>query len=316
MSIRSFWSARNRVLFWTPLGGLGDVLMQRMLYDNVKRLMPDCEIHVACMQSYHEAVADHPAVCGLHPALGVDLSTFIAHYKTCVTPANAYENHYGIGCRLNRSDIWGLFCGFELQTHDMNIRLDRQTLASCRRRLLELCRDPSLPVTLLAPVSAVRTKSLLPEQLRAVVEASSGTNLVYTHKCEVPELESLGVRGVHGTGLREWMHTVAAADYVVSVDTAAFHLAGGLGKPLVGVFTFANGKTYGRYYDFVLVQRHVDDGDWDCGPCYNYKACSKTSGEIKPCLSEIPAKTIRDAIAKMYEKWPSGSPDRVSYGNL
>ena len=311
MTIRQFWAARNRILFWIPLGGLGDILMQRMLFDGARSVLPEAEIHVACVESYHDAVRDHPAVSALHPALGVDLSQYIVHYKTCVTPANRYENHHGLGCRLHRSDIWAMFCGFGLQGHSMNIRLDPSLLESCRARLRGSCRKPGMPVTILAPVSAVATKSLLPDQLEAVVEAAQETNIFYSHKCRLPELERMGVDGLHGTGLREWMHLIASADYVVSVDTAAFHLAGGLGKPLVGIFTFANGKVYGKYYDFILVQRHVDDGDWDCGPCYDYKSCPKTSGEIKPCLSELPAHSIAKAVRAMFERWPHGGSGRV-----
>jgi len=45
-------------------------------------------------------------------------------------------------------------------------------------------------------------------------------------------------------------------------------LAGGLGKPLCGIFTFADGKIYGKHYDFVLVQKHRDNGNWNCGSCF------------------------------------------------
>ena len=65
-----------------------------------------------------------------------------------------------------------------------------------------------------------------------------------------------------------WLNLVAASDYVISIDTGTFHIAGALKKPLVGVFSFTDGKIYGKYYDFVLVQKHRDNGDWDCGPCY------------------------------------------------
>jgi hypothetical protein len=81
-------------------------------------------------------------------------------------------------------------------------------------------------------------------------------------------------------------------------------LAGELKKPLVGVFTFADGKVYGRYYDFVLVQKHRDNGDWDCGPCYNWGNCTKTEKVPKPCLTEITAEMIIEGVDKMFDKWP------------
>ena len=73
---------------------------------------------------------------------------------------------------------------------------------------------------------------------------------------------------------------------------------------MTGIFTFANGKTYGKYYDFILVQKHMDDGNWDCGPCYNYRICPKTQKELKPCLTELTEKEIKEGINKMFKKWP------------
>jgi hypothetical protein len=78
-----------------------------------------------------------------------------------------------------------------------------------------------------------------------------------------------------------------------------------MGKPLVGVFTFADGTVYGRYFDFVLVQKHRNnDPEWTCGPCYNWGACPKTKSNPKPCLTEITVEMLLEGVDKMLEKWP------------
>jgi hypothetical protein len=251
-----------------------------------------------------DCVRDHPLIKQVHPSTKVNLNDFIAYWKTCVVTTNKYENAYGKLCDLNRSDIWALYCGFDLKSHDMRLRMDSQMTRSCREKMDSMFTDRGKPIAMLCPVSAVISKSLLPWQIEEVVEACRDLNLVGTHRSPILELEKHGVRGIYGVGLKEWMHYVNAADYVISVDTAAFHLAGGLKKPLTGIFTFANGKTYGKYYDFVLVQRHFDDGDWDCGPCYNYKACPRSKGDIKPCLTDIKRGSIAAAIQDMLIKWP------------
>jgi len=113
---------------------------------------------------------------------------------------------------------------------------------------------------------------------------------------------------IHGVGMRQWLSVINQADYVVSVDTAVFHAAGGMKKPLVGIFTFADGKVYGKYFDFFLVQRHRDeDPTWTCGPCYNWGACPKTQQNPKPCLTEITAEMILERVDRMLEKWPKGA---------
>ncbi len=303
-SVRSFHNDRGKILFWLPLGGLGDVLMQRMLFWDAQRIFPEAEIHFACHGPYCDAVRDHPCVKRVLPSSEVNLEDYMMHWRTCVVPANKYEDYHGIDCRLHRSDIWGLYCGYEITNHDMHFRLDPTLLARCREWMQSRKKFPEAPSVLLAPISAVKTKSLTAEQIMAVVDATEGMNLFGCHKKELKLLSEIGLPGVYDRSILEWMHFVAASDYVVSVDSAAFHMAGGLRKPLVGIFTFANGKTYGKYFDFVLLQKHRDDGGWDCGPCYNYKACPKEHGEIKPCLTEISPAMIRRAVGKMLERWP------------
>jgi ADP-heptose:LPS heptosyltransferase len=93
-------------------------------------------------------------------------------------------------------------------------------------------------------------------------------------------------------------------DYMITVDTAAFHLAGGLRKPLCGIFTFADGKVYGKHYDFTLVQKHRDNGNWECGPCFKFGNCIKSRKQLKPCLTEITETEIISGIDEMFKKWP------------
>ena len=156
----------------------------------------------------------------------------------------------------------------------------------------------------LAPVSKMQTKTLLPEQLKAVIEATRDCNVFGLHTTEIKGLKELGLPTVSNISLDDWMYYIAAADYVISVDTAAFHMAGGLKKPLVGIFTFADGKAYGKYFDFILVQKHRDNGNWDCGPCYKVGNCPKCSKGPKPCLTELKPEEISDGIRKMFQRWP------------
>jgi hypothetical protein len=62
MGLREFYEKRNKILIIRGCGGLGDILMHRMMFEDFKRLMPDGEIHFACPSYYHGAVEDHPFV--------------------------------------------------------------------------------------------------------------------------------------------------------------------------------------------------------------------------------------------------------------
>ena len=305
MSLRRFNEIRNKVLFCHEYGGLGDVLMHRMLFPEVKRLMPDALIGFSCHKNFMEAVCDHPMIDELLDARNTDKNQYLVHYDTSVWTANKYENHFGKDCKANRADIWAYYCGFKISNHDMILNLDPTVVKEYRARMGRY-RTNREPIVLLAPVASVKTKSLLPEQVDIIRSKTKGYNLVGIHHKEIPLFSDMGIPLICDTTVRDWMHYTAAADYVISVDTSTFHLAGGLGKPLLGIFTFANGKTYGKYYDFVLVQKHRDDGDWECGPCYDYKSCPKSSGDVKPCLSEIGDVQLSEGIARMFEKWKPG----------
>jgi ADP-heptose:LPS heptosyltransferase len=283
-------------------GGLGDVFMHRMILEDFKRIMPDAEITVACLPAYMDATKDHPCISEVADAKTIDTNNFIQSYNTCVTVADRYENRHA-PCKEHRSDIWAAYCGFELTNHEMHLELDEGLLEKCRKKM-EAVRKPGTALVALAPVSAMLTKTLLDWQLDAILDVLQDQTVVAFHKSPIPHLEKRNVAGMYNTSIKEWMCLLACADYVISVDTAAFHLCGGLKKPLMGIFTFADGKAYGKYFDFVLVQKHRDNGDWDCGPCFIFNNCPKCRKQIKPCLTELTVEELQTGVKQMFEKWP------------
>lgn len=275
------------------------MILHRMLFNTVKMQYPELKIHFACLPEYAAVVKDHPDLESVIDQNQIDDEQFAAVFNTSIGLSNKYENKYGIDCKYNRADIWSKFCGFDLLNHDMQFRLDSALLQRCRTELESLRRFQEAPIVLFCPVSKVPTKSLLDNQIDWIVNSCKGVNLLGIHTTPIRQLQRHGLAGIYGKKLYEWIHYTAAADMVVSVDSALFHLAGGLKKPLLGIFTFANGKTYGQHYNFVLLQKHRDDGNWTCGPCYNYKACPKTKKEMKPCLTELAQSDFENAVRQL-----------------
>jgi ADP-heptose:LPS heptosyltransferase len=117
------------------------------------------------------------------------------------------------------------------------------------------------------------------------------------HTDPPPLFQLLNCQSIVTADLMTWKSVIAAVDYVISIDTAAFHLAGGMKKPLIGIFSWTNGKVYGKHYDFMLVQKHKDcDPDW-CGPCNNWQMCPKVPlHHPKPCVAETKANEIMNAF--------------------
>lgn len=304
MSLKEFSKIRNNILFISDWGGLGDILIHRLIFNDVKKLMPDCNIHFCCLNQYHDAIKDHPLVEKIVFPENLKKEEYLVFYQTCVKTANKYESHYGIDCKLNRAEVWALFCGFELTEPEMQIKLHEGKLKMYKERINSLKKKSAKPIVVFSPKSAITTKCLQKNQIQAVLDELAEFNVFVIDKKEDHELKKYDITTICNTTIEDWIYYTACADYVVTVDTATFHLAGGLGIPMTGIFTFANGKTYGKFYDFVLVQKHKDDGNWGCGPCYNYRKCPKTEKELKPCLLELTEQEIKNGIRKMFQKSP------------
>jgi len=124
----------------------------------------------------------------------------------------------------------------------------------------------------------------------------------------VKPIKTLDVPTITAQEIVDFLGIINAADYIITIDTGTFHAAGGLKKPQVAIFGWADGKIYGTWYErFILVQRHRDNGDWDCGPCYRWHNCVKErSSRPKPCLTNIRADEIIMAAKEMMDRWPIG----------
>lgn len=307
LSLSEFYEKRNKVLIIRAVGGLGDIFMHRMMFEDFKRLIGDGEVHFACPTQYHDAVKDHPYIDEILDCSNVDKTNYLVSYNT-TTACGRYEMRKAPFSDLNRSDIWSQHCGVDLKSHKMHIQLTQQEKEDGFGILKEY-RDREGPIVLISPVSAMQGKNLLEHQLIGLINYlhKEGYCAIGIHNYPIMPLVRRSIPTIHSLNIRQWMATLNAADYIVSVDTAAFHCSGGLGKPLTGIFTFADGKTYGKHYEFELVQKHRDHtAGWNCGPCYNWGECPKLkTGHIKPCLTEITTKEIIDGVERMFKRWPN-----------
>lgn len=303
LSIKDFHAKRNRILFWHDKGGLGDVYMHRMVFEDFKRIVPDAEFIFACLPEYMDAAKDHPYISEVIDSRTVNPQDYICWYNTCVTIADRHENKRAPFCLDHRSDIWASYCGVKLENHNMHFVMDPQIQTKVQERLKQY-RQPGKALIGFAPVSKMITKTLLPHQLEAIVEATKDHVLLAYHKEELETFKKAGIRTISNISLKELTCYFNEMDYVISVDTAAFHLAGGLKKPLMGIFTFADGKAYGKHFDFILVQKHRDNNNWDCGPCFKFGDCPKCRKPQKPCLTELSKEELQTGVKAMFEKWP------------
>jgi ADP-heptose:LPS heptosyltransferase len=308
VSLRDHQERRNKILIKRRSGGYGDILMQRMLFEDFSKAFPDAEITFACPALYIEMAKNHPF------AKAIDLGSVNEEEYGAVydlsTACRVHESRFGERNKDHRSDIWAAHCGIVLKNHNMMLKPDPIVLEQCREAFKRYNKEGK-PAILLASTSTPdmvgTAKSLTYDQISDVVKSlrDQGFYVFTIHTDKQVVYDNLGVDQIFSIHQQAWISMVELADAVISVDTGTFHIAGGLGKPLIGIFTFTDGKLYGKYYDFVLVQKHRDNGDWDCGPCFNMTSCPKSKETQKPCLTELSSYDILQGFAEAVEKWPS-----------
>lgn len=274
--------------------------MHRMMFEDIKKAHPDIKVTFACPHRFHDAVSDHPYLDKLVDFNSIKINEELSVFNTSSSCVR-YESDTAPFGDKHRSDIWAECCGVKLTNHNMHIRLTPEELAFGEKKLSGLRDKPTIAF---CPISAMPTKNLVLRQVIGTLNLLNDFNVFAVHNLPVPEFDKLNLPVFAGLKMREWMGVLAAADYVVSVDTAAFHFAGGYGKPVTGIFTWADGYLYGKYYPTAtIVQLHRDTHpNWTCGPCYKWTDCTKCSGPLKPCLTEITPQMIREGIEKMLKK--------------
>jgi ADP-heptose:LPS heptosyltransferase len=303
LGLKEYCDKRNKILILRGCGGLGDIFMHRMMFEDFKRLMPDLELHFACPKYYHDAVRDHPYVDVLLDVNDVNKDNYIVHYNT-TTACGRAEMKLAPFAGPHRSDIWASHCGVLLTKHDMHIKLTEEEKAIGKEKI-ESHRDRQGPTVIITPISAMHTKNLFEHHVIGLVNGLRDRGMCPIGLHDQPmwtflknDFPAIGERK-----MRNWMSILNQADYIVSVDTAAFHCAGGMKKPLVGIFTFASSAAYGKYYSTAeLLQGPCPFG---YSGCYNWGACPKSKEVANiPCHSGITTEMILGAVDKMVAKWP------------
>lgn len=302
-SIDEYKAKSKKILFYRGIGGLGDVLMHRMMFYDIKKTLPNIEIHFAVPEEYIPAVSDHPYIDEVVDFLKVNTEDYLCWYNT-TSACGRYECYKAPKSDKHRSDIWANHCGIYLTDHKGYFKFSEEETLFAKEfyKARKNC-------CLFCPISAQHTKNFNVRQTSEGIEEirkNGAEPIVLLSKA--PEFR-IDCELVTGLTIRQWMAVVSQAPWVVTVDTAMFHMAGMTNRPLTGIFTWADGKIYGKYYDFTLIQKHRDNGDWDCGPCYIHPMCSKLPPGVsnlgrKPCLDLIDRDMLSKGIGTMFRKNP------------
>lgn len=105
--------------------------------------------------------------------------------------------------------------------------------------------------------------------LRQLVMALRDANLYSVQIQDKEEAESLGVKVFNFGDFYDCADLMMNMDEIVSVDTAALHLAGAIGHPRVtGLLShWASWRWQAKWYDNVTLLRQTSTGDWSSALC-------------------------------------------------
>lgn len=300
-------------------GGLGDILMTRPLFHEIKRLRPGAEVTYALPRIYHQAVSDvsdidhlvdHEKVRPSEWPWACDISS------ACLRHEVGYRNRVF----LHRSEVWASHLGLPSVDVSTTFRFSEEELALARRRMDAASRGTE--VLLVTPFSADRIKDLPWDLLEETVSWCRERNLVPVVLHDRPASLPDGMSLITGVTIREWMACFTMAKMVLSADTAGVHMAGLLRVPACGVFSFTSAEVMTRHYPTVAsVQLAAGtEGGLDCCPCYDPGSCPYlTEEKTTPCVTGITREMIRRgldeaaALPEVERRWSVSRSDPISF---
>jgi ADP-heptose:LPS heptosyltransferase len=323
-------SSIERILVIRP-GGMGDMLMLLPVLRQIKRLWPDCELHIVCERRNLDVLAlfdlDHTAYAyDAHP-IQLWRALRSRHFDLCID-TEQFHNFSAVmgiasgapvrvGYKLNPMRI-------SLYTHLVSYDVDGYELDQFRRLLSAVDVDPgngSLHGTLLnktdaapatpdatlvaiAPGSMNRYKQWPAENMFTLIQTLGqrgytvvllgGDDHTLSH-AELSRITSLPhVRNRIGTcTLAETAEALALASVFVGCDSGLMHLAAALARPNVALFGPSDPR---KWHSPDKSSLYLNLG-LPCSPCsvFGYqKLCRDV-----PCMRSISADTVADAIAKL-----------------
>lgn len=267
----------NRVCVYRRGPGLGDAIMLRYIFRNIKIKYDPCILTVACMPEYYDAYADHPCVDNvMDQRKAKRLKKIFTHFFDVSRACNEAEND--VNQPLHRSEIWGAVCGVDAGD-SAEITLDEIALGNARME------QPERPWCLFSPFANMEFRSLPEAQIDqwyAYLDQNYHVDMLCNEA--VMDYETLVADDI-----RELFALIACADLVVSVDTSIFHIATALNKQTIGLFGPTPFATYAKKSDPLGTKCY--QGVCPIGPpCIKGWKCPVTKWRTKPCMEISPPK--------------------------
>lgn len=303
--IKHYNKLKNNICILRLCGGYGDILMSRMIFEDLKKQYPDFKITYALPQAYFQVIKDHKYIDEVIDHKDIDYNNYrqvfnITHH------CSRHEAFYNKECVKNRSDIWAESFGLTLDNHNMHL----PSLEKNRDYIFSLFKQGGYKegqkIIAFTPYSAVPTRHIMQKHRELVEKRLLETDAFCFYMHNIPTLDQLKFPLIACRNFIEAMSMIYFSDMVISTDTGHLHCAGGYNKPLLGFFNYTNGHVVGKHYkNLTVIQKDSsNDKNWTCGPCNNMGRCPYPliDKQLK-CSIELPMDIVNDKLNYFLNKF-------------
>lgn len=304
VGIKKYYSSRNKICISRKCGGFGDILVSRMIFEDLKKCNPEFEIIYAIPTIFHQVAANHPHIDKLIDCNENDPNDFISVYDI-TNICSGYEAVKRKNLDKHRADIWAESIGIKLNNHNMHLPKFEEFKSKIYDMWKKLGYKEGQKIVCITPKSAVQIRNLPDEIVKLLIEKFTRDDVFLFLLNHIPVLNFQNIPFCRGSNYTETMAILSYIDGLISTDTGTLHCAGGYQKPILGIFNYTSGKIIGKYYDNIIIVQKTDEHDekWICGPCNDYSRCPfEIKDHVLQCTKEITTEMINEGISKFNQK--------------
>ncbi|GAF79599.1 unnamed protein product, partial [marine sediment metagenome] len=310
-------AALGRVLLINRLGGVGDILCARLIFEDLKRMPNIGDTAFAVPRRYLPVIEDHPYIDCKIAVEDLENVTDYVISKDITEVCDKLERWTRGNINQNRADIYADSIGLKLKNHNGHLSFTDREMEFAKVFMRQLGKGKKVGI---APFTSHASKDLGKQLARDLVfwcRRRKAMPLVFhDEKISIEEAEV-----VSGLPLRQWMAVVSLLDAVVTASTAMFWVAQLTRRPTVVIAGYEDARVFGKYHpDLAIVQRCARgerkliarqekeiekfNGDWSHCPCWSAQRCAFRKWREYPlfCLDSIRIDEVVKPLARILRR--------------
>lgn len=285
-------------------GGLGDIIMTLPYVNDFKNKFPDCKISYMSSPQYKQFINLFEKIDQHLDSKDVPTNE---NWLDLVYKNRSFSMFFDYICdwtycaetdsrqkEIPRTDIFKSKYEYEID----EIKFPEINVTSSNLINNEVIPTIYDKLIVFNPCSSNHMRSLNTEIIQKICQLIEEkieykTKIVIIHNTELSDLIGDNIINLTGkTNLVDLVYLINIANAVISVDTCAFHLAGLLNKPCLGLFGAIPPKLRSKYYTNKMEIMYPQD--LKCCPCFEIGYESKCDNVL--CLNSIDLNEVIDKL--------------------